>query len=377
MSGISLSIIFQYYREKPLWIPIRWNALFLLINLTMVLLLLKESNDAENIPEEQKEIFKTVFESHGMKAIDFLHLMSHAHRHEVKRGEKLVSLGAKHHHLHFVQSGRLSVQRPGETMPEIHEHQFVGAMSFMTWEGNLAAHQRVRHAKIEHFNHWNSDSHFNFTFPSLIGGSESSSAAEKPSILNNEKGLPVNTKTISSSSSSTTVLSTDVSGSRGISLVINGGEVEVREEEEEEEEEEEVIEEAGLADVTCEVDCVVYSWEFRELRELLISSPNLGLVFERCISADLNLKMSTNWSRDHLRRYEQLVRWTLETGSGQPVLATKDQTNVQSLAGASITEKDRLLLSLYRAEYAVTDKEHEQVLHELGWTTEEFLKGKK
>ena len=39
--GISLSIIFQYYRERPLWIPIKWNALFLLINTVMAMIILK------------------------------------------------------------------------------------------------------------------------------------------------------------------------------------------------------------------------------------------------------------------------------------------------------------------------------------------------
>lgn len=41
MSGITLSILFQYYREKPLWIPIRWNSLFLLINAVMIGYLVK------------------------------------------------------------------------------------------------------------------------------------------------------------------------------------------------------------------------------------------------------------------------------------------------------------------------------------------------
>ena len=40
-TGISLSIIFQYYRERPLWIPIKWNALFLLINTVMAMFILK------------------------------------------------------------------------------------------------------------------------------------------------------------------------------------------------------------------------------------------------------------------------------------------------------------------------------------------------
>ena len=135
MSGIALSIVFQYYREKPLWIPIRWNSLFLIINITMILLLLKESNDAEHIPDEQKDIYETIFQPHGMNMVDFLHLMAISQRREVNKGEKLVSLGLNHHHLHFVKQGRLSVKRSQEVLPEIHEHQFVGAMSFMDWEG--------------------------------------------------------------------------------------------------------------------------------------------------------------------------------------------------------------------------------------------------
>lgn len=348
----------------------------------MILLLLKESSDAENLPEEQKAIFNTVFESHGMKAIDFLHLISHANRHEVKKGEKLVTLGAKHHHLHFVQSGRLSVQRPGESMPEIHEHQFVGAMSFMTWEGNLAAHQRMRHAKIEHFNQWNSDSPFNFVFTSFIGGSETKGNSTTLKLQKTS-----NSSSSASGNSTMKVTNCSNTGSVAANDEENDDDYNEYKDDIEEEEEVEKVEEEGLADVTCEVDCVVYSWEFRELRELLISSPNLGLVFERCISADLNLKMSNNWSRDHLRRYEQLVRWTLEASlekipsSSMKESSTNTNNSIddikKQLAQATITDKDRLLLSMYRSEYAVTDKEHELALIDLGWTTEEFHKGKK
>ena len=54
-----------------------------------------EANDANNLPEEQKEIYDRVFKSHGMKLVDFLHLMSIAERHEIKRNEKLVELGMR------------------------------------------------------------------------------------------------------------------------------------------------------------------------------------------------------------------------------------------------------------------------------------------
>ena len=65
-SGMSLSIIFQYYREKPLWIPIRWNFLFILINSSMIALLLKETADANsNMSRDEKELYHTFFESRG------------------------------------------------------------------------------------------------------------------------------------------------------------------------------------------------------------------------------------------------------------------------------------------------------------------------
>jgi hypothetical protein len=40
--SIAMSIIFQFYREIPLWIPIRWNYLFIGINAFMISLLLKD-----------------------------------------------------------------------------------------------------------------------------------------------------------------------------------------------------------------------------------------------------------------------------------------------------------------------------------------------
>ena len=65
-SGMTLSIIFQYYRAIPLWIPIRWNFLFLMINTTMIGWLVKETMDADNMSKDEKELYRTVFERRGM-----------------------------------------------------------------------------------------------------------------------------------------------------------------------------------------------------------------------------------------------------------------------------------------------------------------------
>lgn len=40
---------------------------------------------------------------------------------------------------------------------------------------------------------------------------------------------------------------------------------------------------AGVADVICEEDCVLYSWRFKDLHEMLMMQPSLELVLERCV----------------------------------------------------------------------------------------------
>ena len=92
LSGITLSILFQYYREIPLWIPIRWNALFLLINTVMIGLLIKKQSDAANMTEDQKQLYEQCFKNKGMSQVDFFHLISMAKRMEAKKGTKLVSM---------------------------------------------------------------------------------------------------------------------------------------------------------------------------------------------------------------------------------------------------------------------------------------------
>ena len=71
LSGLSLSIVFQYYRDVPLWIPIRWNGLFCMINIAMIAILLKKERDASALPDEQKELFVTCFQPLGMVLLSF------------------------------------------------------------------------------------------------------------------------------------------------------------------------------------------------------------------------------------------------------------------------------------------------------------------
>ena len=250
-------------------------------------------------------------------------------------------------------------------------------MSFLNWEGNLATHQRIRQQKNDEFKQWNSDAYVAPLYGGGGGGyidestgdfvdiveeskvykqraiqslktlinkagkddsaspsSFSSSSAPSDQGTSTAFTKPVQAGTAASSSGSTASASSDT-GTTVSSSSDKGSD--------EEEEEGEVTESEGLADVACEVDCVVYSWGFRELRELLVTSPGLGLVFERCISSDLNKKMSTNWSRDTaLEKYKHILN-TIISSSSHSLSSNPD-------GGSShfITPKDRQILAEFR-----------------------------
>lgn len=148
-SGITLSILFQYYREIPLWIPIRWNALFLLINTVMIGLLIKKQSDAANMTEDQKKLYEQCFRNKGMSQVDFFHLISMAKRMEAKKGTRLVSMDKKNTRLYLVQKGKLSVYKHDQKIGVINQSQFVGEMSYLRWQTKKHEKESMRLAEAE------------------------------------------------------------------------------------------------------------------------------------------------------------------------------------------------------------------------------------
>lgn len=129
-SGIILNILFQYYRATPLWIPLRWNVIFLIINSAMIFISLKERNEAEYVPEEMKRLYNTVFKRLGMSKVDFMHMMKFAKMETVDRGEFLVRRGGERDSLYLVQRGSFNVIRAGTKVAELRQGQFVGERSW-------------------------------------------------------------------------------------------------------------------------------------------------------------------------------------------------------------------------------------------------------
>lgn len=360
MSGITLSIIFQYYREKPLWIPIRWNMLFLFINTVLLYLLFKESNDADNLPEEQKLLFTQLFKDVGaMKMEDMLHLMMVANREEFQPGSKLISSGRRRHHIYLVLSGKCTViSRNGDALGTIGPNQFISEQSFVTWQTKFAhAHEKRKKEQqaLSQFVKYEKVGNPEIINAQIGGVGNGSGIAGDPT----DAHIPIVTNFF------TWMWPPENNEYAASSTAGNGAGPKYAEGVLEEDRFMHLQDDAprsewlvGKADIVVEEPTVVYSWRFPVLHDMILKRPSIGVVFERLISADLNRKMLANSTLATSRSYKQMISGAL-------------------LEGDKVSLKTRRFLEKYRTERGISESEHVALVEELGWTVAEFEKGRK
>jgi Popeye protein conserved region len=94
MGGTALSIVFQYYRAVPLWIPIRWNVLLLAINAAMATALIVERREANHMPAELEYLYKNAdFEARGFDRVEFYKLFKLGQKVQLDPGKYLTRDG--------------------------------------------------------------------------------------------------------------------------------------------------------------------------------------------------------------------------------------------------------------------------------------------
>jgi len=134
MASISLSIVFQYYRAIPLWIPIRWNTLLLGINTVMTASLILERTRADNMPADMENIYlEGHFEKRGFSKVEFLRLFEKATKVHVTKGAMLARDGQENKTLFFVVQGNINIQRKGQHIAEVTANHFIGEMTFLNY----------------------------------------------------------------------------------------------------------------------------------------------------------------------------------------------------------------------------------------------------
>ena len=104
-------MVFQYYRLQPLWIPIRWNSLLLVINVGMVTVLLWERHQAEQMDPALENLYQAGhFGRRGFGRVEFRRFMNlAAGRLELDAGTSLAQQGEPNDTLYLIVSGNVSI----------------------------------------------------------------------------------------------------------------------------------------------------------------------------------------------------------------------------------------------------------------------------
>jgi len=114
---------------EPMWIPIGWNFVFVLLNLYHIAIIVYEKRPVHMSPKH-KELYETMFKN--MTPVEFLKITKIADWVHFKSGELITQKGHAVSTLNLIYNGTVDVKVEGKKVAQLKDGQFVGEMSFIT-----------------------------------------------------------------------------------------------------------------------------------------------------------------------------------------------------------------------------------------------------
>ena len=128
-SGI-VGIFYNYFvTSDPLWVPIIWLSIFIIINSSMISIFYFE-NKKSNLTFEDIEIWKTNFIGLSLREYKLIKKISSSEIYNI--GDVLIHIGIKNKFLYFVNTGNLNVKRNNKILNTLSQGDVAGEMSFIT-----------------------------------------------------------------------------------------------------------------------------------------------------------------------------------------------------------------------------------------------------
>ena len=126
----SATLVFTYFHPvgKPLWLPFMWNALFMVINGGHIYRILTEQRQADHLPPQALDLWRSVFAHRDMSAVDFSRLLSAGTWTTLRKGATLQEEGEPSASVFLVVSGGADVKVDGTKSHRLSDHQFIGDM---------------------------------------------------------------------------------------------------------------------------------------------------------------------------------------------------------------------------------------------------------
>lgn len=122
-------ILFFYFAPAtPLWAPIGWNVVFMIINIVQIGLIVRERSSV-SFSEEEKELHETLFQSFA--PFEFMKLLRAGTWVDARPGDVLAIENQPIDRVMLIYNGRAGVEAQGEPVAELRDGNFIGEISFI------------------------------------------------------------------------------------------------------------------------------------------------------------------------------------------------------------------------------------------------------
>ena len=136
------SVFYNFYIPlEPMWLPIGWNLVFVVVNLYHIAVIIYEKRPVQMSPKE-KELYETMFR--GLTPVEFLKITKVAEWKQFKAPLPIIIQGKPVNDLILIYNGLVDILVNDNKVAELKDGQFVGEMSFLT-EKPATATCRVSH----------------------------------------------------------------------------------------------------------------------------------------------------------------------------------------------------------------------------------------
>ena len=126
---------------EPLWLPIGWNAIFVMVNIYHISVLLYEKRPVQ-MDDKNTELYNTLFKD--WTPVEYLKISKAACWRSYETGDVLIRQQHLVPDLILIYNGTIDVEVDGNKVAELRDGQFVGEMSFLT-EKSATATCVVKH----------------------------------------------------------------------------------------------------------------------------------------------------------------------------------------------------------------------------------------
>mmetsp|Transcript_13250 Transcript_13250/g.37294 ORF Transcript_13250/g.37294 Transcript_13250/m.37294 type:complete len:437 (+) Transcript_13250:523-1833(+) len=129
VGGYAGLVSFHALHAKPLQIPLRWSALFVVVNAGAAILLFVDQWIGALLSDEERALYEEHFRD-GLTSGQFYYLLKMASTREVDDGVVLTKEGQVSPYLYFIEKGRAKVYHHGTFAAYVDEGGFVNDVAF-------------------------------------------------------------------------------------------------------------------------------------------------------------------------------------------------------------------------------------------------------